>query len=398
MKKFIFFTLWATQISPQIFPFFSDAILLILFFFIFFRNPSVKFIIIFISLSLFGALLFFKNSIEFFRHLLPIFRFFILAYLFRYAFQFKGIKETEVLSWLIWSGVMFCFFNILGIVSVDMYSVINDWWNGEQRFISLGRTVASVASNERLSSIFPQPANAGSIGAIYLVVGMFYVYEKRVYFAGVILMTIGMFVGLLSLSSIFSYFYILFFSWIFAWFFLRYFKRSTSILISLASPPLLLIFAGLTLTSFSDSIWSVWLFDGVMGGRWRIDGNHLPLLREFGWNELIIGLNSEQISDSRGALGDSGLVTKLFIGGMFLVCLHFSFVWWVLLDVGRQHGQDGFFSLLLVVLATLTELGTNGFSMPTVTFYLLLGIYVCRSSERITGKKNPSRRLGVDLV
>lgn len=398
MRKLIFFTLWATQISPQISPFFSDVILLILFLFIFSRNQSVKFIIIFISLSLFSALLFFKNSVEFFRHLLPIFRFFILAYLFRYSFQFKGIKETEVLSWLILSGVMFCFVNILGIVSVDMYSVINDWWNGEQRFISLGRTVASVASSERLSSIFPQPANAGSIGAIYLVVGMFYFYEKRVYFAGVILMTIGFFIGLLSLSSIFSYFYILFFSWIFAWFFLRYVKRSTSILISLVSPPLLLIFTGLISTSFSDLSWSVWLFDGVMGGRWRIDGNHLPLLREFGWNELTIGLNSEQIFDSRGALGDSGLVTKLFVGGVFLVCLHYFFVWWVLLDVGRYHGPDGFFSLLLVVIATLTELGTNGFSMPTVTFYLLLGIYVCRGPRQIAVKENSSRRLGVDSV
>lgn len=279
--------------------------------------------------------------------MLPVIRTFIILEILIYVhsktrFELRQLYVLSVLVAMVGS--------LVGSVNIDYYREINDFFNGAQRFVSSGSTIASVAITERNSSLFSQPATAG---LFWLIAFSFFMCYNRV---RIKLLAIPVFFcGIITKSSIFEYGVYL----VLLYFIVPNILVKKHVLKLIVILPSLLILIVIIIYRTDDKSALLYM---LAGGRYVAGSNFMEVFLNMSFVELLLGMD---VSGTKKVLGDSSILSKIILGGIVFYALYVTSIYVYLDKIISYHlPQNRKFFLLIVLIFCLSELGFNAFSQP----------------------------------
>ena len=299
------------------------------------------------------------------RHILPMLRTYLLLEVFIYLFKNTNLSPERLFFYAVLANLIVV---LIGQIDISIYRTINNFFNGSQRFISKGSTVASIAATERNSGIFSQPATAGAFCLVTVAVLLNYNFKKLFIFIPIMI-----YVGLLTKSSAFLYgLLILPIIMLIPHFMLNKF----TLLVLLLMPLLLMsVIVGIFIQNQD-----YFLLYALGGGRFVSESNFMFELINMNFMELLFGIDLEKLN--RG-LGDSSVVTKIFLGGvpfyiLYLVCI---FIYAIKIINWNNFKQKRLsFSVLTIISAS--DLGFTAFSQPGLYMAVFLPLFFGKYNEK----------------
>ena len=152
-------------------------------------------VLVFVTIAVIKTII--HENISPIRHILPILRTYLLLEVFILLFKNTSLSPQRLFLYAVLANFIVV---LIGQIDISMYRTVNNFFNGNQRFVALGSTVASIVITERNSGIFSQPSSAGVFCLVTVAVLLNYNFKKLFIFIPLIT-----YVGFLTLSSVFLY-------------------------------------------------------------------------------------------------------------------------------------------------------------------------------------------------
>lgn len=368
-KSIIISLLLATQLLPQLTIFFSDLCLLVAT--ILYGKYDKKILIFFFPLLFLSVVIILFKDPVFYKLVLGSLRIFLLLNLASFVRDLSIHASKNIIKIISVIILVVTFsFNIIGLFDVELYREAINLWNGEHRTTSNNKLVSDIAAFERLSSFFPQPASSGFFHSFLLIFFfMIFLYTKNLL---LILVLIFVYLsGSLSKSSILHYFPAFYMVVYLYYNLLKNYKWQFTTLSLMPAFITILIFGFFA----NEDSFIYQLTNQITGNRHLITGNHYIPFINFGVQEYLIGYSYEDLIQFRKPLGDSSILTKLFIGGIFYYIsfiLFIIFSYFYLFKIYCKEKLDKFFFILYFALMSFVEIGLTGYYQPQISVLSLL--------------------------
>lgn len=359
------------QLLPQFITFFSDICLVIGT--ILFSKYSKKIIIYFIPFFFISILILVFKGMDQAQTIASGLRIFFVINLAIVAKEISSYQSKKILKIILPIIIFFTLgFNLIGFLNVELYKELVSYWNGEYRKLGVQQiTVTEMTASYRLSSFFPQPASSGFFHSVLILFFlMIFFYHRNIFLLPLIAAIY--YSGLISLSSIIEYFYIVLFVSFFYYKLLKDY-RFQIFFVSLIS----IIVTYLVFIFFADESSYVYkIVNKITGGRHYIDGNHYEPFIKMGLKEYFYGYSFESArGDFHRAIGDSSFLTKLFLGGIFYYLSYIFFISLSYMHIFKTYCADKFDQYYFVtyfLLLSFIEIGIYGYSQPQISILSLM--------------------------
>lgn len=294
-------------LSPQIFIYLTD-IILFSFAIIYLRYKKILLILLTLTLMVVVKAVI-SGDFLVWRYLLPMLQPFIVVGLILGWLKYKSSNDGYKLRfWLLLTVFLTSAINIIGHLDHGSYVLINNFWNGDARMLGdTGMTVASIASGQqRYSSIFAQPANAGL--AFFSMLFALLISRKHLPHWLFLLSVIAvLFSGFSSKSSFFSAALLIYIIFNIIFRLLPMYSKSIAFVLVIAAPTLL------TFLMFSIGISEVKLFgDDILGSRFQDSSYLYRLISLLDWTDYVFGIDG---------FGELGFTSFSQPGVVFLIFL-----------------------------------------------------------------------------
>ena len=238
----------------------------------------------------------------------------------------------------------------IGELNPEIYKSINNFYNGSQRFVSSGSTISSIVINERNSGIFSQPSNAG----MFLSVSITCLLYERSYLSKFLILPV-LYFGFATKSSVFIMSIMII---LLIYFMPNIFFRTRYLLGICLTAPLILIGV---ITSLFLANPDMFILYFIGGGRFVSESNFMMAFITMGFYDFLFGIDLTLL---KKGLGDSSVITKIFLGGISMYVFYVFFLWLYLkriLSIGFVNYKL-FYTITLIL--SLGELGFNSYSQP----------------------------------
>jgi len=332
--------------------------------------PPLFIILFFLSIKIF-----FTNSFPLNKQFLSDFRPFLVFGIFYYLndiFQILSFSHKLYIFFLIL--ILLSIPNILGLINQTYYSsilkyyykyVIGGFENSENT------NIAQIASLQgRFSSIFGQPATAGSFFFITTIISarLYYfkfnnsLYQKILLFS---IFSLSIFNGYITISAFFQFGFILL---LIIYLHLKYTNLR---IISFGLTFLFLIYI------FSNNIFNelIILFDYITSARYNEDGNIIPLMKKTEINNLFFGFF--YIDPGTKSAGDSSIWMKFVQGGFLYIIFYYIVLIKNIKKMFFIKTRYKYFYIALFLSMFFGEIGFTVFSQPksTLLSFMLLKFF-----------------------
>jgi len=378
--------LFILQLTPALFGYYYDAVLVLFGLLLFFTNPE-RFVFS-------QRPLFFIIGLIFFSYLLKNFFYLILGssdfsldipkkilsdarifYIIGLTYFFQSCKAFSYALFVRLALIVSCVsfvVNIVGVFSIDLYLGILDQYfkpySVEGYYDKFGAvsTAHVAALNGRFSGVFLQPVVAGLVHSSILFMGVVSLIKVRLDWSVILIVCLSIFNGFVSQSTVFEL------SFIFLLIYLFYVFRDIDKVVIAGGIALLTIIG---FTFWHNLIWDYINID-ILGLRFSEGSNNARYFSGISLTlpEILFG-HVEYLS-GKGA-GDSGYIIKFVNAGVFYIVVYYlallyflkkCLLWKSLNGVSRLFSKS-FFSFLMLV-----EIGVTAFSLPqaSLIIYFLL--------------------------
>lgn len=362
---------------PQFFAYLSDIILVSLAI-IFLRDKQVLLIILTLTfIVVIKAVI--SDSFLVWRYLIPMLRPFIVLGLILSWRKYQRVDDYYKLRlWLLLTVFLTSAINIIGHSYDLSYVSINNFWNGDARFLGdTGMTVASIASGQqRYSSIFAQPAAAG-LAYFSLFVALL-ISKKHLptwgFLLGVILVVYS---GVSSKSSFFYVGLLMYVIFNVVFRLLPIYSRNILFIFAMLIPTLItsyfIYFGAMEIKLFGQD---------VFGTRYQESSYLHDLVTLLDWRDYIFGVVEFDKLGMR--IGDSAILMRAVLAGVFFNFIYVISLSFLVLKLINLLVPRGYFCSILSYYAVigLGELGFTSFSQPAVVFLIFLPIILVYAQQK----------------
>ncbi len=375
-NKIVFNLALFSQFLPELFFYSNDIFLLIYFIYLInyhkyiYRNiiPPLLCILFFLLIKILFSQNFPLNK-QFLSDFRPFLVFGILYYINDLFHFFTFTTKLKIFLIVI---ILLSIPNILGLINQTYYSSILKYY---YKYIiggfenSENTNIAQISSlNGRFSSIFGQPATAGSFFYITSIIAIRLLYYKirisrmnKLFLFTILILSI--FNGYVTISAFFQFGFILLL--IIYCFFNSLFFRF--VIFSLLM--LVFIFLNNNINEIAN------LFDYITSARYNEDGNIMPLMKKTEFSNLFLGFF--YIDPSTKSAGDSSIWMKFLQGGFLYLIFYYFFLFKNINKMFLKRKNYKFFYIAFFLSLFFGEIGFTVFSQPKSTFlsFLLLKLF-----------------------
>jgi hypothetical protein len=375
-NKIGFYLLLFSQFLPELFFYSNDIFLLIYFIYLIYYHkyiyrkiiPPLLFTLFFLLVKIIFSQNFPLNK-QFLSDFRPFLVFGILYYINDLLHVFTFSEKLKIFFIII---ILLSIPNILGLINQTYYSsilkyyykyVIGGFENSENT------NIAQISSlNGRFSSIFGQPATAGSFFFITCIISIRLLYYKirithihKLFLFTILILSI--FNGYVTSSAFFQFGFILLliiYSFLNSLFLRFVFFCS-------------LIFILIILNNNINEL--TILFDYITSSRYNEDGNIMPLMKQAKFSNLFFGFF--YIDPSTKSAGDSSIWMKFVQGGILYLIFYYFFLYKNINKMFLLRNKYKIFYIAFFLSLFFGEIGFTVFSQPKSTFlsFLLLKLF-----------------------
>lgn len=348
-------------LSPNFISYWNDIFLIVPFIK---RKISVRLFSVILVFSLFVIIKYLLHTdLNYARHILPMLRTFLVLEIVIYLSYFR----KNLLEKLFWAAVLLNFMIfIIGEFSPELYRLINDFFNGSQRFVSSGSTIASVTINERNSALFTQPSNAG----LFLVIVFIIILNSHFNYMKALIPILIVW-GVATKSSVF----IIGLPIVLILYMVpRHIYKTPKFIFSVLLLPMCAIASIVILFKSNPDMFLLYF---IGGGRFVSESNFMQILINMTLYEFIIGIDLDLLTKG---LGDSSVVTKIFLGGVLLYGIYLVFLYIYLRKVYYLASNKKIFYNIIIILS-ISEIGFNSFSQPGIYNAIYLAFFLVKKNE-----------------